>query len=497
MGTPLLGSLGVLALRKARRVAWVQGIALVTSVVCVGLVLLLYQGFDPAQSGLQFQEDWVWIRTWNIRYAVGIDGISLPFVLLTVGISLLVILSGMREIGPQLAQYLAAFLMIEGLVIGSFIARDALLFYIFWEAVLIPMMLCIGIWGSTKRAFAALKFFMITFLGSAPMLLALLYLGHFSGSFDFLIRNFYELRLNIHEQIGLFFAFLLAFSVKIPLWPVHTWLPDAHTEAPAEGSVILAALMLKMGGYGLLRFVLPIVPDACQLFADRLCGLALVAIIYIGLTALVQQDMKRLIAYSSIAHMGMVVLGIFLIFPMQRRWPNHDSMAIIAVQGAMLHMISHAFSAGALFFAVGMIYKRFHSRLIHEYSGLAQALPSLAAFFMLFTMSNIGLPGTAGFVGEFLIVLSAMKTHFGLSFLAATTLILSASYTLWLYKRLFWGPLIHPPALVISSLHRIEQVILGGLAFFILLIGLWPVPLFEMMQETLKSIVQLSMQSRL
>lgn len=497
MGLSLLGSGLVLALGNARYISYTRWAALSTALCCVLLSLLLYQGFDITQAGLQFQENYLWIRAWNVHYGVGVDGISLPLVILTTLTTLVVILATWHSIQQQLASYLAALLSIQAFVLGSFVATDAIFFYICWEAVLIPMMLVIGIWGSQQRAYAALKFFMYTFLGSAPLLIALLYLGCSNGFFDFSIRHFYTLKLNLNEQIGLFSAFLLAFAVKIPLWPTHTWLPDAHTEAPTGGSMILAALMLKLGGYGLLRFILPIVPDACRLFAKPLCGLALVAIIYIGLTALAQRDMKRLVAYSSIAHMGIVVLGIFLLFPILEQFPPKPHVAIMAWQGAMVQMVAHGFSAAALFLVIGILYQRFHSRVISDYSGLAHCLPLVATFFMLFAMSNVGLPGTAGFIGEFLVILSAMQANFWLSVAAASTLILSAAYTLYLYKRLFWGQTNHPAVENIMPVDRFEALSMALLAGFILLLGIWPAPLLQLMQPTLEALLQLSLQSKL
>jgi NADH-quinone oxidoreductase subunit M len=499
----LIGSLLTLCVGREAptRARWV---ALAT--VCMSLLFsgYLYHLFDP-QAGLQFQENTIWIKAWNMHYALGVDGISFPLILLTILITLLVVLAAWSKAEKKLrsaASYLALVLLTQALVIGCFAATDSLFFYVCWELVLIPMLLLIGIWGSQNRAYAAIKFFMYTFLASAPLLLALLYLAYSDNIFNFSIQYFYTLKLSMTEQIWLFLAFLLAFAVKIPLWPVHTWLPDAHTEASAGGSMILAALMLKLGAYGLLRFSLPIVPDACRLFAMPLCGLALIAIILTGLIALAQQDMKRLVAYSSIAHMGLVVLGIFLIFPILQLSSQQFSGALMSLQGALFQMIAHAFSAAALFLAIGLLYQRFHTRLIQDYSGLAQTWPTLAAFFMLFALSNVGLPGTAGFIGEFLVIISAMQAHFWLSFAAATSLILSASYTFYLYKRVFWGRGATAVTASIASsqpisLTRLEKFNFSLLTVCILGLGLWPTPLFEMMHPALNTLLEYSLKTKL
>ena len=471
-------------------------VALITSLVCIALCVPLYLGFNPALSSMQFQENVPWITAYNVNYALGVDGISLPLIFLTVFTTLLVILAAWRSIQLRVAQYMAAFLIMQAMMVGTFAATDSILFYVFWEAMLIPMYLSIGVWGSANRSYASIKFFLYTFFGSALMLIALLYLGLHNPEHDFYISSFYTLKLTMKEQIWIFLAFLIAFAVKIPMWPLHTWLPDAHTEAPAGGSVVLAALMLKLGGYGFLRFSLPIVPDASRLLDGFMIALALIAIVYIGIVALAQVDMKRLIAYSSIAHMGFVVLGCFMMFAIVKH--SHNTlMAYMSLEGAMVQMISHAFSSGGMFLAVGMLAYRFRSRLIKDYGGLALRMPVLAAFFMLFAMSNVGLPGTSGFVGEFMILISAMQASFWITVVAATTLILSAAYTLYMYKRVFFGEITNPLIARSGDIHGFEKLVFILLAVAIIFIGVYPAPLLTMMHASIDSILQLSLQTKL
>jgi len=431
-----------------------------------------------------------------VNYGLGVDGISLPLIFLSIFTTLLVILSAWRSVHLRVAQYMAAFLLMQAMMVGTFAATDSILFYIFWEAMLIPMYLSIGVWGSSNRSYASIKFFLYTFFGSALMLIALLYLGLHSANHDFYIASFYPLKLSMSEQIWIFFAFLIAFAVKIPMWPLHTWLPDAHTEAPAGGSVVLAALMLKLGGYGFLRFSLPIVPDASRLLDGVMIALALIAIVYIGIVALAQVDMKRLIAYSSIAHMGFVVLGCFILFSITKHVQD-ISMAQMSLEGAMVQMISHAFSSGAMFLAVGMLAYRFRSRLIKDYGGLALRMPLLAAFFMLFAMSNVGLPGTAGFVGEFMILMSAMQASFWITTIAASTLVLSAAYTLYMYKRVFYGEVSSPLIANSKDIHGFEKLVFILLTVAIVFFGVYPKPLLTLMHAAIGSIFQLSLQTKL
>ncbi|OIZ99839.1 NADH-quinone oxidoreductase subunit M [Rickettsiella grylli] len=493
---PVFGGILAVAVNGDRYPQRARVVALTTSLITLVFCIPLYLGFNPAVSSMQFQENIDWITVYHIHYALGVDGISLPLILLTVFTTLLVILAAWHSIKLRVAQYMAAFLLMQGMMVGTFASTDSILFYVFWEAILIPMYLSIGVWGSDNRSYASIKFFLYTFFGSALMLIALLYLGVHNPEHDFLIAHFYPLPLGLSAQIWIFVAFLIAFAVKIPMWPFHTWLPDAHTEAPAGGSVVLAALMLKLGGYGFLRFTLPIVPDASRLLAGLMIVLALIAIVYIGFVALAQIDMKRLIAYSSIAHMGFVVLGCFMLFAIMKQ--SHNTlMAYMSLEGAMVQMISHAFSSGAMFLAVGMLAYRFRSRLIKDYGGLATNMPLLASFFMLFSMSNLGLPGTSGFVGEFMIILSAMQASFWITAIAATTLILSATYTLYMYKRIFFGEITNPRIAESGDIHGFEKLVFILLSFAILFIGIYPAPLLTIMHTSVDSILQWSLQTKL
>ena len=464
--------------------------ALVTMALCVPLLL----NFDTSTYEMQFQELNAWIPAYGINYHLGVDGISMPMVVLTTITTLVVIVAAWKAITTNVAQYIAAFLVMQGMMVGVFEALDSMLFYVFWEAMLIPMYLCIGIWGGPNRTYASIKFFLFTFIGSVLMLVALLFLRFKAGSFE--ILDFFPLKLTMEEQIFIFIAFFLAFAVKVPMWPVHTWLPDAHTEAPAGGSVVLAALMLKMGVYGFLRFNLPITPDASMKLYWFMITLSLIAVVYIGLVAIVQKDMKRLIAYSSVAHMGFATLGCFLVYVIISKTHNHPD-AYIALEGSMVQMVSHAFSTGAMFFGVGILYDRMHSRLIADYGGVANKMPVFAAFFMLFAMANVGLPGTSGFVGEFMILLSSFHATFWVTFLAATTLILSASYTLWMYKRVFFGDVANQNVAALEDIRGTEILVLGILSFIILFLGVYPEPLLKLFHASVGHLLELSHHSKL
>ncbi|MBV8806570.1 MAG: NADH-quinone oxidoreductase subunit M, partial [Sinobacteraceae bacterium] len=429
----------------------------------------------------------------HANYALGVDGISLPLVVLTAFMTIPVVVAGWTVIQSRPAQYFAAFLIMEGLMIGVFSATDALLFYFFWEAMLIPMFLIIGIWGGPRRVYATIKFFLYTFLGSVFMLTALIYMYVKAGNYS--IGAFQALPLSIIEQRWIFIAFFLAFAVKVPMWPVHTWLPDAHVEAPTGGSVILAAIMLKMGGYGFLRFNLPITPDASRQLDLIIIALSLIAVIYIGFVALVQQDMKKLIAYSSIAHMGFVTLGAFIVYEIVRSTGGLQG-AGMGLDGAMVQMISHGLISGALFLCVGVLYDRVHSRQISDYGGVINTMPIFAAFMVLFALANTGLPGTSGFVGEFLVVLASFKASFWYSLLAATTLIWGAAYSLWLVKRVVYGPVANAKVAALKDLNGREFGILTALALAVLLVGIWPAPLLKIMQPTIHHLVDQAVASK-
>jgi NADH-quinone oxidoreductase subunit M len=483
---PIAGGILVLLFgdRGIRAGRWVAlAIALATFVASIPL----YTGFDPASFDYQFAEHLPWIPAFHATYSLGVDGISLPLILLTTFITIPVVIAAWTVIEQRPAQYYAAFLIMEGLMIGVFSALDGLLFYFFWEAMLIPMFLIIGVWGGPRRVYATVKFFLYTFLGSVFMLVALIYMLMKTG--DFSIAAFHALPLTATEQMWIFFAFLAAFAVKIPMVPVHTWLPDAHVEAPTGGSVVLAAIMLKMGGYGFLRFSLPITPDASREFDWLLIALSLIAVVYIGFVALVQTDMKKLIAYSSIAHMGFVTLGSFLVYDIIAGTGAVQG-AGMGIDGAMVQMVSHGLISGALFLCVGVMYDRVHSREISAYGGVVNTMPKFAAFMVFFALANAGLPGTSGFVGEFLVIIAAFKANFWYAFLAAVTLILGAAYTLWLVKRVIFGEVANHHVAELQDLNFREFIILGALAVGVLVVGLWPAPLLEVMQATVQHLVQ-------
>jgi NADH-quinone oxidoreductase subunit M len=454
------------------------------------LSLFVYSNFDTTTAAMQFVERSEWIPTFDVHYYLGVDGISAPLILLTTFITPLVVIAGWDNISSRPAQYFSAFLILEGLMIGVFSALDGVLFYVMWEAMLVPMFLIIGIWGGERRIYATIKFFLYTFLGSVLMLVAFIYLFTKTGTFDFFA--FMQVPLSMTEQKLIFIAFLLAFAVKVPMWPVHTWLPDAHVEAPTGGSVILAAIMLKMGGYGFVRLSLPMLPDGSQYFAGMMIALSLIAVVYIGFVALMQTDMKKLIAYSSIAHMGFVTLGIFILWSI-----NAGMGAELGVIGGMVQMISHGLVSGALFFCVGVLYDRVHSRNIQDYGGVANTMPVFASFMVLFAMANAGLPGTSGFVGEFMVIIASFKANFWFAFLAATTLVLGAAYTLWMVKRVVYGEVTNDNVAELKDLNHREFIVLGILAIAVLLVGLWPAPLVDMMSVSVDRLVDLARLSKL
>jgi len=484
----------VVLLLGDRNVALARWLALLATLVTLALALPLWTQFDPTTAALQFPESLPWIARFNARYALGVDGISMPLIVLTAFMTVPVVIAAWTVIEKRPAQYFAAFLIMEGLMIGVFAATDALLFYFFWEAMLIPMFLIIGIWGGPRRVYATIKFFLYTFLGSVFMLAALIYMYVKGG--DYSIAALQALPLGLNEQRWIFVAFFLAFAVKVPMWPVHTWLPDAHVEAPTGGSVILAAIMLKMGGYGFLRFSLPITPDASAELALPVIALSLIAVVYIGFVALVQQDMKKLIAYSSIAHMGFVTLGAFVIYAIVRN-TGHTTGTGMALDGAMVQMISHGLISGALFLCVGVLYDRVHSRQIADYGGVVNTMPVFAAFMVLFALANTGLPGTSGFVGEFLVIIASFRASFWYSFLAAVTLVLGAAYTLWLVKRVVFGAVTSPRVAQLKDLNGREFVVLGALALAVLAVGVWPAPLLRVMQPTMHHLVSQAIATKL
>ena len=472
---PVVGGILVLATGGDRRAMTARWLALGVAVITFALSVPLWTGFNRSTADMQFVERSPWIERFHIEYFLGVDGISVPLVLLTTILTIVVVVAGWKVIQTRVAQYFAAFLIMEGLMIGVFCALDGILFYLFWEAMLIPMFLIVGVWGGPNRVYAAIKFFLYTLLGSLLMLVALLYLYQASeGSFDLLA--FHQLPLTGGVQTLIFLAFFAAFAVKIPMVPVHTWLPDAHVEAPTGGSVILAAITLKMGAYGFLRIAMPIAPDAAQQFAPLVIGLSLLAVVYIALVALVQQDMKKLIAYSSISHMGFVTLGFFV-------------FETRAMEGAIVQMISHGFVSGALFLCVGVLYDRLHSREIATYGGVMKVMPVFAFFMVFFAMANAGLPGTSGFVGEFLVILGTFSVNAWYAAIAALTLIVGAAYTLWMVKRVVFGEIKNPKVSELQDLDRREFGVLLGMALGVLIIGIWPAPLLDVMRVSVDQLL--------
>jgi NADH-quinone oxidoreductase subunit M len=479
---PILGGIAVMLLGSDERAQLGKQVALGTSILTFVLSIPLWTGFDFDTAAMQFVENLPWIERLGASYALGVDGISMPLILLTTFLTPFVVVAGWQVIETRPAQYFAAFLILEGFMIGTFAATDALLFYVFWEAMLIPMFIIIGVWGGARRVYATVKFFLYTFLGSVFMLVALIYMYLQTG--DYSIASFHDLSLSLNEQLLIFAAFLLAFAVKVPMFPVHTWLPDAHVEAPTGGSVILAAILLKMGGYGFIRFSLPIAPDASQELAGFMITLSLIAVVYIGFVALVQSDMKKLIAYSSIAHMGFVTLGFFVIFGATAAAPSSDG-ARLALQGGMMQMLSHGLISGAMFLCVGVLYDRMHSREIGAYGGVVNTMPKFAALMVLFGLANAGLPGTSGFVGEFFVILGTFHANPWLAFFAATTLILGAAYTLWMIKRVLFGEVANEGVASLEDVSAREFWMLMVLAVAVLAVGIWPAPLVDAMDASI------------
>lgn len=461
---------------------------LLSLLICIPLVI----GFDVNTSSMQYVDEIEWMPALGIKYSLGIDGLSLLLIVLTVFTNLIVILATWDGIHKKVGQYMAAFLIMQGFLAGVFSSLDAIVFYIFWEATLIPMYLIIGVWGSSNRVYAAIKFFLYTFLGSVLMLASFLYLGYLVGSFK--IAGFYRADLALTAQILIFIAFFLGFAIKIPMFPVHTWLPDAHTEAPAGGSIVLAAVLLKLGAYGFIRFALPIVPGACAVLAPLMVVLSLVAVVYIGLVAIVQQDLKRLIAYSSISHMGFVTLGCFAVFIIAQR--TGLSQAGLVLEGAIVVMISHAFVSSAMFAGVGFLYDRMHTRQIKDFGGVVNTMPVFASFFLLFSMANAGLPSTSGFVGEFMVILGSIKAGFWVAFWAATTLILGAAYTLWMYKRVIFGPVKNQQVSELKDISRFELSAYILLAFMVIGMGVYPKPMLDYVHHTVNNTLALAVKNK-
>ncbi|HMM86348.1 NADH-quinone oxidoreductase subunit M [Azohydromonas sp.] len=473
---PIVVGAVLLALGRDEHKDTVRWVALVGSIAAFAVTIPLVAGFDASTAQMQFVELLPWIERFNVHYHLGVDGISVWFVLLTAFITVIVVISAWQVIEQRVNQYMGAFLILSGLMIGVFAALDGLLFYVFFEATLIPMYIIIGVWGGPRRVYAAFKFFLYTLLGSLLMLIALIYLYWKSGG-SFSILEWHALPIPMGAQALLFFAFFAAFSVKVPMWPVHTWLPDAHVEAPTGGSVVLAAIMLKLGAYGFLRFSMPIAPDASREYAWFIIALSLVAVVYIGLVALVQRDMKKLVAYSSIAHMGFVTLGFFVF---------ND----LGVAGGLVQMISHGFVSGAMFLCIGVLYDRVHSREIADYGGVVNTMPRFTAFAVLFAMANCGLPGTAGFVGEWMVILGTVKVNFWLGLLAATTLIFGAAYTLWMVKRVYFGEVANDDVRALADINAREFAMLALLAAAVLAMGVYPKPFTDVMQVSVAQLLE-------
>jgi NADH-quinone oxidoreductase subunit M len=482
---PIVGGFVVLALGHRDTLA--KWVSLAVSLLALILSIPLWSWFKTGTAEMQFVERAPWISTIHAQFYIGVDGISMPLILLTTFTTVLIVIASWQNVAKRVSQYMAAFLILEGLMIGVFAALDGVLFYVFWEAMLLPMFIIIGVWGGPRRVYATIKFFLYTFIGSLLMLVALIYLYLKSGSYELAV--FQHMPLTLREQTFIFLAFFAAFAVKVPMFPVHTWLPDAHVEAPTGGSVVLAAIMLKMGGYGFLRFSLPIAPDASRELDWLIISLSLIAVIYIGFVALAQRDMKKLIAYSSIAHMGFVTLGMFIGFQIVAHTGKTSGIEL-GLDGAIVQMLSHGLVSGAMFLCVGVMYDRVHSREISAYGGVVNTMPKFAAFMVLFALANSGLPGTSGFVGEFLVILASFKANVWYAFLAGTTLVLGAAYTLWLVKRVIFGEIANDKVAALQDINGREFLVLGVLAIAVLLVGLWPAPLLDVMRATTQHLAE-------
>ena len=479
---PIIAGILVLIFGRDERADYTRKLALIGAIVSFLVTLPVIAGFDSTVASMQFVEQASWIDAFNVKYHLGVDGISIWFVVLTAFITVIVVVAGWEVITNRIAQYMAAFLMLSGIMVGVFVALDGLLFYVFFEATLIPMYIIIGVWGGPNRVYAAFKFFLYTLLGSLLTLVAFIYLYTKTGTFD--IATWHELPLAMTPQLFIFFALFAAFAVKVPMWPVHTWLPDAHVEAPTGCSIVLAAIMLKLGAYGFLRFSMPIAPDASQSMAGLMIALSLIAVIYISLVALVQDDMKKLVAYSSVAHMGFVTLGFFM-------------FNTAGLEGAIIQMISHGFVSAAMFMCIGVLYDRLHSRRIADYGGVINVMPKFVTFFVLFSMANSGLPATSGFVGEFYVIMGAVEHNFWIGFLTATSLIFAASYSLWMVKRVAFGDIKNPQVSQMSDINSREYAILAVLAVFVLFMGVYPQPFTEVMHVSVQQLLEHVAQSKL